>query len=141
MDSRGTTSKPACRRKQKQHSSKERIALSHFELEGALPIPLKESETISTKNPRPPDDFKSTMWSISICSSALHIWWAQQVRLRPCTRWLLILFEKSLGRLQTSHSGFFVKWLLGCSVDTASALACTVDSGNFGSGTSAELLL
>ena len=57
------------------------------------------------------------------------------------TLWLLTLFEKSLARLQMSHDGCFGKWLMRCSIDTASALACTVDSGSFGKGTSGALSL
>ena len=35
-----------------------------------------------------------------------------------------------------SHNGCFRKLLMRCPIDTASALACTVDSGSFGKGTS-----
>ena len=100
----------------------------------ALTIPLNESYTIRTRNSFPPEDFETTMWSMATCSPNLER--SDKSDSGPGTRWLRILFEKSLARLQMSHKGCFGKWLIRCSIETASALARTTASESIGRGSS-----
>ena len=100
----------------------------------ALTIPLNESYTIWTRNSFPPEDFETTMWSMATCSPNLER--CGKSDSGPGTRWLRILFEQSLARLQMSHKGCFGKWLIRCSIETASALARTTASESIGRGSS-----
>ena len=93
----------------------------------ALAIPLKESYPIKTRNSFPPEDVQTTMWSTATCSPNLELSGKSDSGSR--IRWLRILFEKSLARLQMSHKGSFGKWLIRWSIETVSALARTTSSG------------
>ena len=98
------------------------------------------SEWICNEDPtakqktRPPDDFETTIWSIAICSPNFE--GSGTSASGSCPRWDFTRFEKSLAQLQMSHNGCLGKWLSGCSIDTASALARTADLGSLGSRTS-----
>ena len=67
--------------------------------------------------------------------------WVRKMRSRILNPPTFILLEKSLTRLQISRNKGFSKWLMRWPINTASALACTVDSGNFGTRTSGIISL
>ena len=92
-----------------------------------------------TRNSFPPEDFETTLWSIATCSPNLEL--SGKSDSGSGTRWLQILFEKSLARLQMSHKGCFGKWLIRCSIETASALARTTASESIGRGSSGAISL